>query len=129
MSRLLPRTRVWRAMRQLRSFELRQLIAATETKRDTTSVYLRALRRAGYVVERGDRLVLVRDSGPHAPRILMEPYANRPVGVEDRNDGKRYGLDGQQPPVAPPPKIVPRPIVRRPYRRRTPTPPTTGGES
>lgn len=114
--------RVWRAMRQLRSFDLPQLIATTETTSETTRGYVHALRRSGYVVLRNKLFVLVRNTGPKPPRVLKDYMASnkRPLGVEDRNTGERYGVDGKEPPPAPAPRIVPRPIVRRPYRRRAP---------
>jgi hypothetical protein len=120
-SKLGPRERLWRAVRQLRSFDLGQLVTATETKLDTARLYIHALRRAGYFARRAGKFVLVRDSGPKPPVVLRDAMIStkRPLGVEDPNTGKRFGIDGKEPPQAPPAAIVPRPIVRRPYRRRS----------
>ena len=108
-------------MRQLRSFDLPQLITATETTSETTRAYVHALRRSGYLVVRNKLFVLVRNTGPKPPRVLKDYMTSnkRRLGVEDRNTGERFGVDGKDPPPAPAPKIVPRPIVRRPYVRRS----------
>ena len=112
--------RVWRAMRQLRSFDLGQLIIATETKRPYTQAYADALLRSGYLVARNGKLLIVRDTGPKPPQVLKDYMVSnkRALGVEDRNTGERFGIDGAEPPARPAEKIVPRPIRRRPYRRR-----------
>ena len=112
--------RVWLAMRQLRSFDLGQLITATETKAAYTRPYANALLRAGYFVVRNGRFLIVRDTGPKPPRVLKDYMISNKtaLGVEDRNTGERFGIDGGEPPAAPAEKIVPREIRRRPYRRR-----------
>lgn len=89
------RERLWRAMRQLRGFDARQLQMVTETAEDTVQTFVNGLRRTGYLVKRGRRLMLIRDTGPRPPKLRTtgRPFFHL-IGVEDRNTGARYGVDG-----------------------------------
>jgi len=100
------RVRLWRAMRQLRRFDLRELQAVTETTEDTARSLVKALRRTGYIARRGQLLMLVRDTGPKPPRLCtaIQSAKRRLVGAEDRNTGVRYGI-GNGP--TPPPRLRP----------------------
>lgn len=90
-------------MRQLRRFDFRQLIITTEAGSDLARRYTGVLRRAGYVIRQGKRLVLCRDTGPKPPLVLRhkEPGKWFPIGILDRNTGECFGLDGQAPPSLP----------------------------
>lgn len=92
--------RLWRAMRIRRSFKLKDLTLVTETTLDYAGKYVHVLRRSGFLNERGDRFVLVRDSGPKPPQVLFHYEAGQRhrVGALDRNTKTTYGLDGNAPP-------------------------------
>lgn len=93
------RDRLWRAMRQLRRFDLRQLQLATATTETTAGKYVRGLCRSGYIAKRAGRYVLIRDSGPKPPRFRTSgaPHFTL-IGVEDLNTRTRYGVeDGPDP--------------------------------
>ncbi len=76
------RDRIWQSMRVLRQFSLPDLVATAESGYANTRRYVRGLvnsgylrlvqpvasgRRGGYAVYR-----LVRDTGPHAPRLQID---------------------------------------------------------
>lgn len=73
------RARLWQSMRVLRRFTVADIVAAGEVGESAATKYVRFLRQAGYlrVVQpkregiTGGHAVyaLVRDTGPHAPRI------------------------------------------------------------
>jgi len=88
------RQRMWKAMRQLRRFDLGQLIITTEVSSRAASEFASGLRRTGYLAKRGRMFLLVRDSGSKPPRLRRSgrPYF-RLIGAEDRNTGARYGAD------------------------------------
>jgi hypothetical protein len=125
---LSSRVRLWRAMRHLRCFDMRQLMLATETRRSSAWLYVGALRRAGYLARHGTRLHMIRDTGPKPPRLLYIVLPCRTlVGVKDLNTGERYGLDGNPAPspsrregrrVPPDPK--PRRLYHWRWHRKTP---------
>lgn len=99
------RERVWRAIRIRRKFSALEIIPLAtlgHEQRPESNVgkYLRALKLAGFLAElptrqRGDaltsngfkRYLLVRDSGPQAPRWLPKRGM-----VFDPNDGEEYPL-------------------------------------
>lgn len=76
------RDRIWQAMRILRSFTVADLVATAEAGRENARRYVVGLRNAGYVVmarpkrngHRGGHALyrLVRDTGPHAPRLQSD---------------------------------------------------------
>jgi hypothetical protein len=86
-------------MRQLRRFDLRQLRTATATSYAVAWSFVSGLSRTGFVAKRNGRFVLVRDSGPKAPRLRVaaKPH-DRLIGAEDLNTGIRYGVDGGEAP-------------------------------
>lgn len=96
------RLQMWRAMRALQSFTIRELSCAASTEETvvTDAVaqnYLWWLRRAGYVVLIGRigtvghyRLVRRMNTGPSAP--VVDHRAN---AVLDRNTGKVVNLNGE----------------------------------
>ncbi|MEK7751854.1 MAG: helix-turn-helix transcriptional regulator [Acidobacteriota bacterium] len=88
------RQRMWRAIRQLRRFDLGQLMIATEVSPRAVWEFTNGLRRTGYLVKRQKLHFLIRDSGPKPPRLRTNgrPYF-RLIGAEDRNTGERYGAD------------------------------------
>jgi hypothetical protein len=90
------RGRLWRAMRQLRRFDVRQLRIATATDYGSARQYVVGLLRTGYLVQRKDSLIIVRDSGPKSPRIRMKD--GKLIGAEDLNTGLCHGVDGGTPP-------------------------------
>ena len=70
------RERMWRAMRVLRQFRMRELLQVAEVPRKAAEKYLRGLTRANYlrVTEHargcdGNLHTLIRNTGPFAPRI------------------------------------------------------------
>lgn len=78
---VLATTRVWRCMRQLRSFTAPDLMATAEATARAVDRLTRALVGVGYVRvvrkssgEVGDYTAyrLLRDTGPHAPRIRAD---------------------------------------------------------
>jgi hypothetical protein len=84
---LQARTRMWRAMRQMRRFSTADLCATAEVSASHAQKYLRALISGEYVrcVREKDSgragghavFQLLRDTGPHAPRLgkqgLLDP--------------------------------------------------------
>lgn len=76
------RDRAWQSMRILRQFSVPDLVATAEIGRDNAHKYVRGLRRAGYLrVVREKRegvtggheaYMLVRDTGPKAPRLQTD---------------------------------------------------------
>ncbi|GAP66296.1 hypothetical protein MBSD_n1600 [Mizugakiibacter sediminis] len=90
------RQRLWQAMRIMRQFTVRELMAACEVEeRRTVQAYLSLLRRAGFLrVVHADgarhepsRYHLIRDSGPHGPSVI-----HRGRTVWDLNTDKEYPL-------------------------------------
>lgn len=102
------RARLWQSMRTLRHFTYADLMATAEAKRSSTQKYVRGLCQAGYVCLVEGRptgqpgsliaFLLVRDTGPYAPRVAkggvvtdpnLEPAtrspADRPVQVPKRD--------------------------------------------
>lgn len=96
------RQQLWRAMRALQSFTIRELACAASTDdvivtENTTGHYLRWLRRAGYVVLTGRegllghyQLVRSRNTGPDSPI----PNFQGGDSVLDRNTGEVVNLNG-----------------------------------
>ncbi|HYW03586.1 MAG TPA: hypothetical protein VFA86_06540 [Gammaproteobacteria bacterium] len=92
------RSRIWQSMRVLRRFDVPQLMATAEASRNNVGRFVLGLRRAGVIrVVRqhcnghaGDCAVyqLVRNLGPHAPRVRIDgtcwdPNGQRFIGGED----------------------------------------------
>lgn len=73
------RARMWQSMRMLRRFTVADIVAAGEVGESAASKYVRFLREAGYLrvaqpkregITGGHAVyALVRDTGPHAPRV------------------------------------------------------------
>lgn len=101
------RARMWQSMRVLRRFTVADIVAAGEVGESAATKYVRFLRQAGYLrVAQAKRegvtgghavYVLVRDTGPHAPRI-----------------GNRAVRDPNVEPTAPVPMVT---IPRAEYER------------
>jgi hypothetical protein len=81
--------KLWRSMRVLRRFTTVDLVITSEAGMDLTRLYVKALVRAGYIVERSRRvegksrirvLELVKNTGPQAPRAGK-------LGLLDLNTG------------------------------------------
>lgn len=95
------RQQLWRAMRALKSFTIRELACAGSTEEATVTDavaqnYLWWLRRAGYVVLIGRvgtvghyQLLRRMDTGPHAPVVR-----HRSESVFDRNTEQVVNLNG-----------------------------------
>lgn len=75
------RDRVWQSMRILRSFTMPELVATADAGYDNVRKYLRGLVSAGIVrkvrkhvgMKCGHgKYFLVRDLGPHAPRLCAD---------------------------------------------------------
>ena len=76
------RDRVWQSMRVMRTFSQPELVATAEAGRENVRRYVRGLLNAGYLAvvrptdsgRRGGHAVyrLVRDTGPHAPRLRVD---------------------------------------------------------
>lgn len=100
--RSIQRQQVWRAIRGLQTFTIRELACAASTDdiaitEGATGHYLRWLRRAGYVVllERSGtvghfQLVRKMNTGPDSP----VPAFNGGDAVLDRNTGEVINLNG-----------------------------------
>jgi hypothetical protein len=92
------RDRMWKAIRQLRSFEVTQLAIATEATRGTALRFTRELRRGGYVRQMPRlKFRIVRDTGPKAPVLIRNEECHQ-IGMWDRNECIAYGVDGNAPP-------------------------------
>ena len=91
------RSRVWRSMRILRQFDQPQLMATAAAGRDNVARYISGLKKAGVIrvvrakldgVKGGHEIYqLVRNLGPHAPRIqndgtCWDPNGQRFIGGE-----------------------------------------------
>jgi hypothetical protein len=73
------RSRMWQAMRVLRTFTVADMEATAEVSRASATHYVRALRDAGYVQRLPGKRIgqaaqfmsyrLVQNTGPHAPRV------------------------------------------------------------
>lgn len=95
------RQQIWRAMRALKAFTIRELACAASTEEAPVSDavaqnYLWWLRRAGYVVLNGRtgtvghyQLLRRMDTGPHAPVVR-----HRSRSVFDRNTEDAINLNG-----------------------------------
>lgn len=76
------RDRAWQSMRMLRRFCLRDLQATAEISYDNIKKYVRGLERSGYLRRvgryesgrKGSHItwLLVRDTGPYAPRMQSD---------------------------------------------------------
>lgn len=92
--------RAWQSMRIMRSFTCPDISTTAELQIRTVRIYMRALRRAGFVrlarrraqTSPGsfDVWALVRDSGPQAPIARRDGS-----GVYDRNTGISWGSNGE----------------------------------
>jgi hypothetical protein len=111
---------MWRAMRQLRTFDNRQIALCTEGSREAVRRFMALLRRAGFITPAADRQYrLVRDTGPKAPVLLHRDRV--PHGLLDCNTGHAHGLDGAPPPPVPAGATVYAGLTKRrlrPRRRR-----------
>lgn len=89
---------MWKAIRQLRLFEVTQLAIATETSRPAALRFTRELRRCGYIslIPR-QKYRLVRNTGPKPP-VLIRKTSGFLIGMWDRNEDKAYGVDGKPAP-------------------------------
>ncbi|MFP4131294.1 MAG: hypothetical protein ACLFTX_06545 [Thiohalospira sp.] len=86
------RSRIWQSMRVLRVFDIPALAATAEAGLANVSTYVSSLVRAGVVAQQQERQSgvkgghavyrLVRDLGPHAPRLRKD-------GVWDPNKQQR----------------------------------------
>lgn len=73
------RSRMWQAMRVLRTFTVADMEATAEVSRASATHYVRALRDAGYVQRLPGKRIgrvaqfmsyrLLQNTGPHAPRV------------------------------------------------------------
>jgi predicted ArsR family transcriptional regulator len=62
--------RMWKVIRYLRDFTMRDLIRTAEVKRENARSFVKALRRAGIVRNVGYRdWVLIKDVGPRRPYV------------------------------------------------------------
>jgi hypothetical protein len=95
--------KLWQSMRIMRSnFTSADLATVSEVNAANARLYVRALRRAGFLRRTSPRTpgkpgsadlyALVRNTGP------LSPIRHRHGGVYDRNTGIRWGDDGK--PVA-----------------------------
>jgi hypothetical protein len=91
------RERLWRAMRQLRSFDLRQLRMTTETAYHVATRFVRGLWLAGYIAKLdGGVLLLIRDTGPRPPRFRISASPGcELLGLVDQNSGEWFGIGGR----------------------------------
>lgn len=76
------RDRAWQSIRIMRCFALPDLVATAEIGEDNAKKFVRGLERAGYLKRvqekrnghKGGHVVyrLVRDTGPHTPRLQTD---------------------------------------------------------
>jgi hypothetical protein len=93
------RDRAWQSIRILRQFTVPDLMATAEIGRDNARKFLAGLWRAGYlrIVSakqngcRGGHTVyqLIRDAGPHAPRMQADGRTYDPNRHEAHDGGIR----------------------------------------
>lgn len=90
--------KLWRSMRVLRHFTSTDLQVTAEASRTITNRYVRALLKHGYIQHRGFKrmgtaklrvLVLVKDTGPHAPRPCT-------TGLTDLNTRQTFDAEGKE---------------------------------
>jgi hypothetical protein len=67
------RARMWRAMRMLKCFTVRELLAMAAVRRGAAEKFLRGLSRSGYLRGEGTgparRYTMLVDTGPTPPRV------------------------------------------------------------
>lgn len=90
--------KLWRSMRVLRHFTSTDLQVTAEASRTVCNRYVKALLKHGYLQHRGFKrigtaklrvLVLVKDTGPHAPRIST-------TGLTDLNTRQTFDGEGKE---------------------------------
>lgn len=91
------RQRMWLSMRVLRAFTTKDLAVTADTTLRHAQLYVAGLKPAGYLRElphegKGRAVArkyrLVKDTGPHAPRVTDE-------GLSDLNTGEHFDLAGE----------------------------------
>ncbi len=100
-----PRARLWRALRAARKGSVGELVRLVLRDSDNAvslrrnaAVYLRALERAGYLIDltppgkHTARYSLMRDTGPLPPVLRAGG-----VDIRDRNTGETFRIDGAAP--------------------------------
>lgn len=97
--RVTAQSKMWRAMRVLRSFDLPTVMMTAGTSRQASAAFIALLARAGYLrrIKRGGPAEggwavyrMVRDTGPLAPvvRTVQAPFQRFLV---DANTGEQFG--------------------------------------
>ena len=93
---------MWRAIRQLRLFDVAAIAMCTETPIVAAREFIGLLRRAGVVGAIGDgQFRLIVSSGPKVPMFWHGPRRCVVAGMIDRNDGRAYSFDGRRPLAVP----------------------------
>lgn len=97
------RYKLWRSMRVLKSFTYQELCTTADAGVENARRYLRGLVRAGYVIrlnpnagrKRVQVFSLVRDTGPHAPRISAD-WKIFDLNLEENGNGNDAGTKSPQ---------------------------------
>lgn len=83
--------KIWTALRIKGKASIAELQELAGTKERGTYAYVRALGRAGYVVRnRSSKVVLIKDTGPLAPRLRL-----RETVLLDRNTNEQVVIGGR----------------------------------